>query len=340
MAFAHARMIVRPGAARRVLGVFLGALLGVPLLGVSARAAEVVDRIVAQVNDEVVSLSELSRAMAPYADKMAVMGYSEEQRRELLRKLREDTLQKLIDQKLSDQEAKRLKLSVSAKELDAAIERVKNENKITDDEAFRKALAGEGLTPESYRTRLSEQLLRNKLINYEVKSKIVITREDVRAYYERNQGMSATERRVHLRHILLSVAEGASGSQKNEARRRAEALHAKLKAGADFGALARESSDSSGAADGGELGWFRVEELAPEVRKAIEGLKAGQFSPVLDTDVGFQIFLLAEAELPPEKALEEVSSEIEDKLYREIVDRKFESWIEGLRKRSHIKIMP
>jgi peptidyl-prolyl cis-trans isomerase SurA len=308
------------------------------MLGTSAWATELVDRIVAEVNDQIVSLSELNQAMAPYAAKIAVMGYSEDQRREMLRKLHDDMLQKLIDQKLTDQEAKRLKLSVSDKELDAAIDRVKSDNKIDGEDAFRKALAGEGLTPESYRARLKEQLLRNKLVNYEVKSKIVITREDVRAYYERNQGAVATERRVHLRHILLQVAESASATQKEEVRRRAEGLHAKLKAGADFGSLAREYSDSPGAAEGGELGWFSIGELALPVQQAIAGLKPGQFSAVLDTDSGFQIFLLAEAELPPEKPLEEVSSEIEEKLYREIVDRKFESWIESLRKRSHIKI--
>jgi len=133
--------------------------------------AEVVDRIVAIVNNDVISLIELNEALKPYMEKVMAANYGPEKEKQMIFKIREEVLNQLIDQKLTDQEIARYKLNVNEKEIDQSIERIKQVNSITD-EQFRAALAREGLSMETYRQKMREQLLRANLLNREVKSKI------------------------------------------------------------------------------------------------------------------------------------------------------------------------
>ncbi len=146
------------------------------------QSAEVVDRIVAVVNDDIILLSELDESFKPYADRIVALSYSVDEERQALFNVREEILNQLIDQKLTDQQIKRSKITVSSGEIDNAIERLKEANFFTDEE-LREMLSAEGLTLEEYRNRIKDQILRAKLVNFEVKSKIVITKEDIESYY-------------------------------------------------------------------------------------------------------------------------------------------------------------
>ena len=138
-----------------------------------AKCAEVVDRIVAVVNDDIIILSELNQTLKPFAGRLKELGYSPEKERKMLFKVRSDILNQLIDQKLADQEIKRFNITVSEKEIDNAIERIKEASSYTDEE-LREELTVQGLGMEEYRESIKEQILRAKLINWEIKSKIVI----------------------------------------------------------------------------------------------------------------------------------------------------------------------
>ena len=326
-----------PAAKIITAGLLLGALLWPP--GVTAQEGNhVVDRIVAVVNDDIISLFELNQALQPYAERIATMAYPTEQERQMLFKVREDLLGQLVDQKLTDQEIKRANITVTPKEIDNAIERVKEASFLTDEE-LRRSLAEEGLTLEAYRERLEKQILRSKLVNREVKSKIVITREDVKAYYEKHIDKYGGQKRYHLRNIIMTVPSFADEGQKRAVRAKLEAVHAQLKAGASFEALARTHSQSPMADQGGDLGVFELKELAPVIREAVQDLEAGGFTPVVDTDMGYQIFYVQEILQETGKSLEDVAGEIENQVYQEIVDAKFAAWLGELRKRSHIKII-
>ena len=109
--------------------------------------------------------------------------------------------------------------------------------------------------------------------------------------------------------------------------------------GESFEVLAKTYSESPLAAEGGNLGFFKIETLSPQLQKALKGLNAGEFTPILETDQGYQIFYIQKIEVTPGKSLSEVSAEIQEKLFDEKVDKKFQSWLEDLRKRSHIKII-
>jgi peptidyl-prolyl cis-trans isomerase SurA len=300
--------------------------------------AELVDRIVAVVNNDIISLQELNRITKPYVERIKQNRYSSEKEQKMLFEIRRKALNQLIDEKLTDQELKRHNITVSTREIDRTIERIKEMASITDEE-LRTELASQGLTMEEYRVRTKEQLLRRKLINREVRSKIVITQEDVKAYYDSHMDAYAGKKKYHLRNIIMTVTPLASDTEKQTTFTRMENVLEKLEQGEDFAKLAKIYSQSSMASEGGDLGFFRLDEISPLLRPEIEELKAGEFTSVIDTEMGYQIFLVEEVVEKPGKSLEDATPEITDKLYTEIVDQKHQAWLENLRTRSHIKII-
>ncbi len=302
------------------------------------KSAQVVDRVVAVVNDDIVTLYELNRAIQPYADKIGALGYLPEKEKKMLFTVREDMLNQLIDQKIKDQEIRRHRIKINEKEVDLAIEHLKKANYFSDED-LREALSKDGLTLEEYRGKMKEQILRAKLIDFEVKSKIVITKEEIKSYYENHIEKYSGEKKYHLRNIIMKVPPFAGEKGKAEVREKMETVLAKLTAGESFETLATLYSESSFASDGGDLGLFRLDEISEQLKGTIKDLKAGDFTSVLDTDQGLQIFFVEEIIISQAKSLEEVTPEIEKKLYNEIVNKKFQTWLEGLRKRAHIKII-
>jgi peptidyl-prolyl cis-trans isomerase SurA len=256
----------------------------------------------------------------------------------MLVELRKDMLNNLIDERITDQQVDRLGISVSQEEIDNALQRIKEIRSLTDDQ-LRKALSRQGLTMEEYRKQLQEQLLRSKLLDYEIKSKIVVTEADIKRYYETHLEEFGGEKKYHLRTIIMRVPSFADEEEKSRVRQKMEEVYDRLEKGADFAEMARRYSESGLAAEGGDLGLFKLEEIAPQFREALKGKSAGSYTSVLDTEQGYQIFFIEDIVDTPAKALEEVSAEIQNRLYQEQVNEKFSAWLEDLRKNSHIKVI-
>jgi peptidyl-prolyl cis-trans isomerase SurA len=311
--------------------------MGSPFV-IPSHGAEIVDRIVAVVNDDIITLFELNRSIEPYEDKIHALGYPEEKERRMFFKVREGVLNQLIDKKIEDQQIKRSNIKISEEQIDQTIEQVKEKNFFTDED-LRHALAKDGLTMEAYRDKIKGEILRTRLVNLEVKSKIVITEEDIAAYYEKHLDTYGGKQKYHLRNILITIPTFADESKKLEVQAKTDEILNELKAGESFETAARNYSESSTASDGGDLGLFEIDSLSPQLQKAIKGMKPGEFTPVLETDQGYQIFFLQEIIKSPGKSLEEVSPDIQQILFEENTNKKYQEWIEGLRKKSVIKII-
>lgn len=308
-----------------------------PFNGRSADAV-VVDRIVAVVNDDLITLFDLNQKFRPYEENIRALGYAPERERETLFKLRTDLLNQLIERTLSDQVVKKNNIEVSEQEIDTALERVKDARSLTDDD-LRAGLAQQGLTLEEYRKNLKQQLLRNKLVNREVKSKIVVTEDDINAYYDAHREKFAGELNYHIWNIFIRTAKFADDSTRRLALEKMEAVLAQLKQGRSFESFAVDDSNSPMAPKGADLGQFKLEELSPKLKEAVSGMKAGDFSPILETDLGYQIIFVQKIVETESKSLATVKSEIHEILYNEAVDNRFQKWLKDLRKRSHIKII-
>ncbi|NNL76506.1 MAG: hypothetical protein HKO68_09240, partial [Desulfobacterales bacterium] len=229
-------------------------------------------------------------------------------------------------------------ISVDEKEIDATIERLKESRSLTD-EQLREGLSLQGLTIDEYRNEIKEQILRSKLVNREVKSKIVVTKEDIKSYYGSHREKYAGEKKYYLWNIFVKLSSGTDAFGKMKARKQLEAIEAELKQGRSFEILAKELRDSSSDVRGTDLGLYRLEELSKPLREIVEKMQAGEFSTVLETDFGYQILYLQKIQATKEKALEEVEPEIQSLLYNEFVDNKYAEWLDELRTRSHIKII-
>lgn len=304
----------------------------------SAQGGQVVERIVAVINDEVITLFDLNQVLAPYERQILATGYEDGKREQMLFKVREDMLNQLIDQKLTDQEIKKHRISVSDKEIDATIEQIKNANRYTD-ESLRSILASQDMSYEEYREKIREQILRAKLVNIEVRSRVVITPEEVRAFYESHPEMFQGARRYHLRNILMKAPSSENPNAIQATAEKFNRVLDQLKSGQSIEDLARRYSEAPNRNQGGDLGFFRLDQLSPQLQEHLEDLNAGDVTPILSTDQGFQVFYIEAVEAGEGKTLEEATAEIQDRLYKEVVDSKFQAWLEALRQRSHVRIV-
>lgn len=299
---------------------------------------EMIDRIVAVVNEDIILLSELNQRVEPYAQRIRQQEFDTEKSRQLLFKVREEMLNRLVDEKLTDQEIKRNDIQVDEAQIDSTIERIKAANYFTDED-LRRFLEQEKLTMEQYRKQIKEQILRTRLVNYQVKSKIVITEEDIKAYYDSHPEIYGGKIRFHLRNILMRPPEFSTDAERQALKDRMEQIRSQVNSGTPFADLARAYSQSPAAADGGDIGEFEKETLSPQIRAALDGLSPGQTTPVLDTDQGLQVFYVEAVNRSEGKSLESVREEIHQKLFTEVVDKKFDAWLDNLRAQSHIKII-
>jgi peptidyl-prolyl cis-trans isomerase SurA len=325
---------LRTKPAMRVLNCVCLVMTMLAAGSVQAQEAEVVDRIVAVVNADIITLYDLNRAFKPYEENIKALKYEPEKERQTLFQVRSDILNQLIDGQLADQQIKREQIEVSQKEIDTAIERMKESRSFTD-EQLREGLAAQGLTMEEYRKEIESQILRTKLVNREVKSKIVITKEDIKNYYDRHQEKYAGEKKYYLWNIFIK----ASDYEKDDALKAIKAVESRLKQGAAFETLVKQLNDSASAVKGTDLGLYRRDELSKELRQVVDQLKGGDFSEVLDTNFGYQMIYLQKIVDAPAKPLEAVESEIQQILYNEFVDNKYQEWLEELRTRSHIRVI-
>ena len=318
----------------RVLTGLCAAVLAAPSAWVGAQQNQVIDRIVAVVNNDIITLYDLNRAFKPYEANIKALGYPPDKERATLFQVRSDILNQLIDSRLTDQKIKRDQISVSQNEIDIVTERIKEARSITD-EQLREGLAAQGLTMEEYRKELESQILRTKLVNREVKSKIVITQEDIQSYFDSHAEEYASDRKYYLWNLFIK----ASGPEKTEAFRLMSDTERKLKQGSSFESLVKELNEAGSPVKGTDLGLYRREELSEELREVVAKLKAGEFSGVLDTNFGYQIIYVQKIQSTAATAFETAQAEIQQKLYDEFVDNRYHDWLEDLRARSHIRII-
>jgi peptidyl-prolyl cis-trans isomerase SurA len=272
------------------LAFLLLALAGLGLPA-AAGAAQVVDRIVAVVNDEVVTATELEGNLERSIQQLRQrMGAGNLPPRDVLRR---QLLERMIMDRIQIQRAQERGIEVSAQEVDDAVARVAQQNGMSL-ARFRQALRAQGMDYADYRQRIKEQIMRSRLTDGAVRSKVHVTEEEVDSYLARQGKTGAAQFEYKLQHILVAVPEAASPEKTDELRARAEALRARVTGDEAFAKVAAAESDGQNALDGGDLGWLKPGELPAPVLAQVEALKAGQVSRVVRTPSGFHLFKVTE----------------------------------------------
>jgi peptidyl-prolyl cis-trans isomerase SurA len=311
---------------------FLWGLLFAPAFS----AAAVVDRIVAYVNDDIITLSELNEKTAVIVAARKQNPYLRDQEQDA-EKLRRDILDNLVNERLAAREITRLKISVTAAEVDNVIKSIMDDNKLTPAQLDAE-LGKEGQTLEDFRKRIREDLERARLIDREVRSKTVITDAQIEAYYQANREEFQAKVRRRLQSIFLPFGSESSPDGQRQVYAVAEQIRDRLSRGADFAGMAKRYSRGPGAEAGGDLGFFNEGELDPVLEQGIETLKPGEISQIVRTDTGLHIIRVAEVQAVADRPMEEVRENIRRRLFQQEINRKYGEWLKGLRERSFVKL--
>ncbi len=298
----------------------------------NVQASILLDRIVAVVNKEVITWSELYKMMEyEAADKIRAL--NEQERLKIFKDNEKIFLEQLIDQKLQIQEAKGLGYEVSKEELNEAIENIKNKYSLTDDD-FEASLKKEGMTFEEYKERLSEQILISKFVNRQIRNKIVVSDEEIKRYIESNKDKFDNIETFRIRQIFFKKPRDEADKIKIE--EKAKLILRKLKEGEDFSTLAKEYSDDPSAKTGGELGLIKKNLLANEFIEVLSNLKVGEVSEPFWTDKGLHIIKLEEKYIA--KSTEEIKEDVRQQLMETKFIEKYRDYIKSLREKARIEI--
>jgi len=285
----------------------------------AASGSVVVDRVVAVVNDEIITMSDLQREGAKKT------GLTDE------RLILED----MIDRKLQIAAAKRTGMDVTDKELNDTVADIMKRNSM-DSRQFEAALAKEGLTLEQYKAELREQLTLSRVFNKYVRSGIAVDEAEMRAYYERNSKSFSLPEEIRVRHIFLKLQDKASPAQQKAVREKAQSVYDLAKKGESFAGLVKKYSDAETAAQDGDLGFLQRGNAIPEIEEAARTLKPGEIAGPLQCGGGFHIIRVEDVRTPI-KPYDKVKDEIAKTIYEQKMENTYRSWLQTLRSESHIE---
>lgn len=354
------------------------ALAAAILLAMSmAASAKLLEDTVAVVNGTPILLSEYQKEVATALDYWGKTNPAAMADPANVRKLRESTLEQLIDRELLTQEGSRLKIKVREREIDNAIDEIKGRYKKDDrgatlsdadaENAFQQQLKAEGLDWAKFRERLSRQILAKKTIDEAVKSKILPpTDAETRAYFavienylaakstaapkgmDEEDAMALREvagqvkalssERVRVKRILIRLSQSPTESEKRRALKTAQEIKKRLDAGEDFGKIAKEESeDPESAAHEGDLGYVLRGVAAPDFEKAIFSLGVGETSTPIFTEMGYNIVRVTEKRATEKPDYERFKDELANFLAGAGFQRKVETFVKGLRDKAAIE---
>ena len=326
---------IQTSITKRILSLSFLFLFGISALNTKV-TAEIIDRIIAIVNDDIITFSELNDAT----------GLSLKDTEVNLRFINKDTAQhemkreildRLIQDKLIDQEVKKRLIVVSESVVDNAIDNITRENHLTR-EALIEKLKSDGIVFDTYKEQIKQEMERMKLVDYQIKSKIVLNDNELREYYTKNMDTFKVMNEVRVQHILLSIPRGADEAKLNEVNRKARTLLLEIKKGEDFGKLAKIYSQGASADSGGDMGWFKRGEMVPFLEKVVFNLKVGEVSNIIRSDLGLHIIKVMDGKEQGIETFEEAKEQVKNIIYQKRVEDAFKEWIEDLKEKSFIKI--
>jgi len=300
--------------------------------------AEVVDRIIVVVNDEIITLYEFNAAFEPYL-KNIENNYKGNDKEAVIKQTRSAFLQRLIDNMLIEQEGKKSGTGIIVKDEEVmdVIRDIMTKQKLSMQD-FLKNLAKEGNSLESVKKEIRTQMMRARLLRREIKSKIIVSDEEIGEYYNKNRQDYEGKETVRIKQLLLLIPPNADSTAIAKVRNGAMQLHKRVMAGESFDLLIVKYSQGPAAAQGGDVGFVGRGTIIPEVEKVTFSLPVGQISEVIESSIGFHIIQVVDKKGAGLKPIAAVREEIKTKIEEEKLDKKFEEWISSVRSRSHIEI--
>ncbi len=296
-----------------------------------AHSAVLLDRVVATVNNEVITWSELMNVIAQEG-KEYLTNVDGTEREIKIKELEKPFLDNLIEMKLQIQAAGTMGIRVGSSEIESAVSEIRKKYSMTE-EVFLNSLKAEDLTMEDYKARLADQIIIQKVVNFAVKSNVVITDMEIDAYYRDNVEKFSEQEKLRLRQIFFALPENESETVAVNARG-AEVVR-RINEGEGFAELAAKFSEDPSSHFGGDIGFISRGSVLKEIEDVAFLLKAGEVSAPFWSTAGLHIIKVEErAGGDPEMAREM----IKDILFKMEFEKKYHKWRTGLREKAYVEI--
>ncbi|MEK6645333.1 MAG: peptidylprolyl isomerase [Candidatus Firestonebacteria bacterium] len=262
-------------------------------------AGSIVDKVVAIVNDDVILMSELNAVLNPILTENADKFKSEDGKKKL-QELKKEMLNRMIDERLIIQEAKKQNVELSKGETETQLKEMKS--RFPDEATFDEALRRENLTLEVYKERLKENIMAQKLVSKSVSAKIAVTDKEVKEYYDKKKNEFKESLKMKVRHILIKIT-----NTEDVAYNKAKEILGKIKNGDDFSKIAKEYSDDETTKEiGGDLGIIKKGDMIKEFDDAAFSLSSGEVSSIIKTPLGLHIIKVDEVVQPKQFVLTDI----------------------------------
>ncbi len=293
--------------------------------------AEVIERVVAVVNDDAIFLSELRRRAAPFLPRI-MAAPTQAERMTAVEELYNQLLDRMVQEELFIQAADRMQVTVTRAEIDRAITNVQGQSRLSDDD-FWAAVRGQGFTPDQYRADVRRQLLRLKVLNNYARNRVNITEEQVRARYDMTVARSRRTLRYDVAQIFVEIPSSASATEVAAARQRAQAIRDAIHSTDDF-------EQAMAEVGGGSLGWLSQGSFPEPIENEILALEVGEISQPIHGPSGFLIFLLRDRQQGAEGVdpYDQVRMQVYQQMMEEAMSHQEEIFLAELRRQAVIDV--
>jgi peptidyl-prolyl cis-trans isomerase SurA len=284
-----------------------------------APAKEIIERVLVKVNGDIITQSDLEarQGAAIRGQRVNTQGMTDAQLDKMVAEVTPQLIVEAVDELLLLQRGRELGYKLTDDRFKLVLENLKKENKLETEEQFQAALKSENMTLAELRVRMEKGAIINQVQNNEVMGRLSVSESETKAYYEAHKAEFTTPATMMLREILIAVPVnklGFSVGQDEAAKAKADALYARLKAGESFEKAVADASEAVTKANGGLIGPISLSDIVPQLRQVLAPLKAGDFTEVLRTQAGYQIYkvdtLSPVKELPWEQAKEEIYNRV------------------------------
>lgn len=300
------------------------------LLTATVSSAEMVSRIAAVVNEDIITTYQLDQALQQQLESMERRPSPAQ-----LGPMRKTVLKKLIEETLVQQRIRALNLTVSEEEIETAILDVQKQNNLTREQLV-EALLAQGMTAEAYRSNLRKQIMRYKLISAEVRSKVDVTEKEVLSYFRAHVDDYRLPATVTLSAISFPLSD-ADSFQREATLQAAEEAYQRLQAGESFEQVAEDYSLEYNASSS-SLGTFANREMTPEMLSAVESIESGIYAHPVEKGEAVHLLRVDERDKGGMRQFNAVKGEIYQLIYDQKTDARLKQWTKGLEKKAFIDV--
>lgn len=295
-----------------------------------AKALDTVDRILVVVNDDIITESDLNAVLGPLTErfKATMTGPALEAK---LRDGKTYILRQMIDDRLITSAARDKNIQIEETDIDKMVDEMRA--KFPSEDAFNQVMQQQGMSFKELRERFKVDLLKQRMIDFKIRSRISVSPGDIRTYYDANPVEFNAMPSVKVRQILVRAGNVRT---EIEARQILQSLLSKVEEGDDFAELANEYSEDSETGNKGDMGWVEKNQFMERIDSVIFKLKPGEVSEIVTTQLGFHAFKVEESRSATPQPFEQVQEKIEKIIYKQKISTLMSEWLDELRNNAYI----